>query len=90
MKINEIKKLKEKEHIVLLPKHDYDIKKSTEYSFKNVISLEEELSEDDIKQIIDTVNEKNVQLIHNTITGLNKKKITILIFFLKDMSIFKW
>lgn len=63
MKINEISKLKEKEHIVLLPKHDYDIKKSTEYSFKNVISLEEELSEDDIKQIIDTVNEKNVQLI---------------------------
>ena len=48
MKINEISKLKEKEHIVLLPKHDYDIKKSTEYSFKNVISLEEELSEDDI------------------------------------------
>ncbi len=63
MKINDINKLKEKEHIVLLPKPDYDIKKSTEYSFKNVISLEENLSDDDIKKIIDIINERNIQLI---------------------------
>lgn len=62
MKNDKINKLKENECIVLLPKPDYDIKKSVEYSFKNVISSDE-LTDDDVKNIIEVINNKNVQLI---------------------------
>ena len=62
MKNDKINKLKENECIVLLPKPDYDIKKGVEYSFKNVISSDE-LTDDDVKNIIEVINNKNVQLI---------------------------
>ncbi len=63
MKINEIDKIKEKDHIVLLPEPDYDIRESVEYSFNNVIYLDFELSEDNVQKIIDLINKKSVQLI---------------------------
>ena len=63
MKINEIDKIKEKDHIVLLPEPDYDIRESVEYSFNNVIYLDYEPNDDEVQMIIDIVNKKNVQLI---------------------------
>ena len=62
MKNDKINKLKENECIVLLPKPDYDIKKGVEYSFKNVISSDE-LTDEHVKNIIEVINNKNVQLI---------------------------
>lgn len=63
MKIEEISKLKEKDHIVLLPKPDYDIKESVEFSFKNVVYIDYEMSDKEADIIIRNVNKKNIQLI---------------------------
>ena len=63
MTVNEINNLNEKDYIILLPNPDYDIKESVEYSFKNVIFLNYEMSKEEAKIIVDTVNEKNLQLI---------------------------
>lgn len=39
MKIDEMKKMKNKDYIVLLPDFDYDIRESVNYSFDNVIDI---------------------------------------------------
>ena len=63
MKIDKIDKLKEKDHIVLLPEPDFDIKESVEYSFNNVVFLDYTPTEEETQKLIDTVNKKNLQLI---------------------------
>lgn len=63
MKIDKIDKIKEKDHIVLLPEPDFDIRESVEYSFNNVIFLDYEPSEEEAQKLIDTVNNKKLQLI---------------------------
>lgn len=63
MRIEDIDKLKENDYIVLLAKSDYDIRESVEYSFKNVIFLDFEPTEEIANKIIDAVNKKNMQLI---------------------------
>ena len=62
MKISEIKKIKNPSHIVLLPKDDYDIKESVNYSFENVFYLDYELTKEDADILINYVNE-NVKIL---------------------------
>ena len=57
MRISEIEKIKNKNYVVLLPKEDYDIKESTEYSFENVFYLDYELTILDADKLIKFVNE---------------------------------
>lgn len=63
MKICDINDSKIKDYIVLLPKCDYDIKDSVEYSFKNVFYLDYDLNENDAEILIDYINNKLKQLI---------------------------
>lgn len=63
MNILDINKLKDKDYIVLLPKCDYDIRSSVEYSFKNVFYLDYELTKEHADVLIDFVNENLKQLI---------------------------
>ena len=63
MKICDINTLKNKDYIVLLPKIDYDIKDSVEYSFENVIYLDYETTKEDADILIDFINNKANQLI---------------------------
>ena len=63
MKISDLKKIKEKEYVVLLPKCDYDIKESVEYSFKNIIYLDYDLTREDAQLLIDFINNESEQLI---------------------------
>lgn len=63
MKINEIDKIKEKNHIVLLPKSDFDIKDSVEYCFNNVIYLDYEPADEETEKLINTINNNDIQLI---------------------------
>ena len=63
MKINDIRDLKNNDYIVLLPDNDYDIRDSVEYSFNNVVYLDYKPQDDEIKILIDSINEKNIQLI---------------------------
>lgn len=63
MKINEIEKIKNSNYVVLLPKEDYDIKESTEYSFENVFYLDYELTKEDADIFIKYVNENVKTLI---------------------------
>ena len=55
MNILDINKLKDKDYIVLLPKCDYDIRSSVEYSFKNVFYLDYELTKEHADVLIDFV-----------------------------------
>ena len=63
MRIEDIDNLREDEYIVLLPESDYDIRDSVEYSFKNVIFLDFDPSEEIANIFINTINNKNMQLI---------------------------
>lgn len=63
MKICDINNVKNKNYIVLLPKNDYDIKDSVEYSFENVIYLDYETTKEDADILIDFINNKANQLI---------------------------
>ena len=63
MKICDIKNLDAKEYVVLLPKCDYDIRESVEYSFKNVFYLDYETTKDDAQMLIDFINNEANQLI---------------------------
>ena len=63
MKISDINNLKNKDYIVLLPKIDYDIKDSVEYSFENVIYLDYETTKQDADILIDFINNEGSQLI---------------------------
>lgn len=63
MKICNIDKIKNKDYVVLLPKDDYDIKTSVEYSFENVFYLDYELTKEDAKILINFVNNNSTQLI---------------------------
>lgn len=63
MKLNEIDKLKSKDYIVLVPKCDEDILESIKYSFENVFFLDYAPTKDDIKNVIEFVNNHANQLI---------------------------
>lgn len=63
MRIDEINKKVKDKYIVLLPKVDYDIRESVEYSFNNVIYLDFVPTEEDAQTIIDYINNKGEQLI---------------------------
>lgn len=63
MKISELEKIENKDYIVLLPKIDYDIKESVEYSFDNVFYMDYELNKKDIKKLIDFINNNLNKLI---------------------------
>lgn len=63
MRIDEINKKVKDKYIVLLPKADYDIRESVEYSFNNVIYLDFVPTEEDTQTIIDYINNKGEQLI---------------------------
>ena len=58
MKIDKIDKLKEKDHIVLLPEPDFDIRESVEYSFNNVIFLDYTPTEEETQKLLNL--EKNL------------------------------
>lgn len=57
MNILDINKLKNKDYVVLLPKCDYDIKDSVEYSFENVFYLDYELTKDHSDVLIRFIND---------------------------------
>lgn len=63
MKIAELNNKLKDNYIVLLPKEDNDIKESVEFNFNNVIYLDYTPTTDDVKSIIDYVNNKGEQLI---------------------------
>lgn len=63
MNINNINSLKNKDYIVLLPKCDYDIRESVEHSFSNVFYVDYELNQNEIKLLVDTINNDINQLI---------------------------
>lgn len=63
MNILDINKVKNKEYIVLLPKYDYDIKDSVEYSFENVFYLDYDLTKEHADILIDFINNKVKTLI---------------------------
>ena len=63
MNILDVNKLKNKDYIVLLPKCDYDIRKSVEYSFENVFYLDYELTKEHADVLIDFMNTKSNQII---------------------------
>ena len=63
MKIADINNLKNKEYIVLLPKIDYDIKESVEYSFQNVFYIDYEPTEEEANILIEFINKEKSQLI---------------------------
>lgn len=63
MNILDINKLKNTDYVVLLPKCDYDIRKSVEYSFKNVFYLDYELTKEHANLLINFINEKSKNLI---------------------------
>ena len=63
MKVEELNNKLKDNYIVLLPKEDYDIKESVEFSFNNVLYLDFSLTAENVKKIIDYINEKGEQLI---------------------------
>ena len=63
MKLNEIKKLKNKDYVVLVPKCDEDILESIKYSFENIIFLDYAPTKKEINEFIDYINDKVNQLI---------------------------
>lgn len=63
MNILDINKLKDKDYVVILPKCDYDIKDSVEYSFKNVFYLDYEPTKEHADVLVDFINNKANQLI---------------------------
>ena len=63
MNILDINKIKNKDYVVLLPKCDYDIKDSVEYSFDNVFYLDYELKKEHADALINFINEKSKTLI---------------------------
>lgn len=63
MNIDFINKLKKNDYLLLLPKSDYDIRDGVEYSFDNVLFLESALTDEQIKTIIDTINDKDLSII---------------------------
>lgn len=63
MNICDIKNMGKKKYIVLLSKNDHNVKESFEYSFHNVISLEHSTSEEEIKILIDFINQRTELLI---------------------------
>lgn len=63
MNILDINKIKNKDYVVLLPKCDYDIKDSVEYSFENVFYLDYELTKDHANILIDFINNESKTLI---------------------------
>ena len=44
MNVLDVNKIKNKDYVVLLPRCDYDIRDSVEYSFENVFYLDYELT----------------------------------------------
>lgn len=63
MNILDVNKLKNRDYIVLLPKCDFDIRKSVEYSFENVFYLDYELTKEHADVLIDFINSKSNQII---------------------------
>ncbi|HIU40561.1 MAG TPA: hypothetical protein IAB68_04610 [Candidatus Aphodocola excrementigallinarum] len=63
MNILDINKVKYKDYVVILPKCDYDIKDSVEYSFKNVFYLDYEPTKEHADVLVDFINNKANQLI---------------------------
>ena len=59
MNILDVNKLKNRDYIVLLPKCDFDIRKSVEYSFENVFYLDYELTKEHADVLIDIINSKS-------------------------------
>ena len=86
MKINELEKIENRKYIVLLPKKDYDIKESVEYSFENVLYLDYEINKKDLKRLIKYINENLEQLILFSFDELFK----FIIPFLKPTIKIKW
>ncbi len=63
MNVLDVNKIKNKDYVVLLPRCDYDIRDSVEYSFENVFYLDYELTKEHADILIEFINNKANKLI---------------------------